>query len=60
MNSFFILIFINILMERSILGIKCIDRLCTTVLAGIADVGRNIAKLKYDRAGHVIRMQLEK
>lgn len=46
-------------MERSILGVKLKDRVRNTVLrskTGISDVGVAIAKLKWNWAGHVCRM----
>ncbi|KAJ2948721.1 hypothetical protein O0L34_g7979 [Tuta absoluta] len=46
-------------MERSILGVKKIDRIRNTTLrskTGIIDVGKKSAKLKWDWAGHVCRM----
>ncbi|KAJ2937401.1 hypothetical protein O0L34_g19084 [Tuta absoluta] len=46
-------------MERSILGVKRIDRVRNTTLrskTGIMDVGKKSAKLKWDWAGHVCRM----
>lgn len=46
-------------MERSILGLKRIDRVRNTVLrsmTGITDVGNKSARLKWDWAGHVSRM----
>ncbi len=50
-------------MERSILGIKLSDRVRNSDIrskTGIADVGRKAAKLKWDWAGHVCRMGLER
>lgn len=50
-------------MERSILGVKLIDRIRNTILRSrtqIADVTQTAAKLKWDWAGHVCRMPDEK
>ncbi|CAG9133292.1 unnamed protein product [Plutella xylostella] len=50
-------------MERSILGVKRTDRIRNTDLRSktqIADVGAKTAKLKWDWAGHVCRMQPER
>ena len=47
-------------MERSILGVKRSDRIRNTTLrsnTGITDVGKKAARLKWDWAGHVSRMQ---
>ncbi|KAJ8727801.1 hypothetical protein PYW08_016186 [Mythimna loreyi] len=47
-------------MERSMLGVKRTDRIRNDVLrsmTGIIDVGKKAARLKWDWAGHVSRMQ---
>jgi endonuclease/exonuclease/phosphatase family metal-dependent hydrolase len=49
-------------MERSILGVKLMDRIRNTTLRSktqIIDVARKAAKLKWDWAGHVCRMPSE-
>ncbi|KAJ2950316.1 hypothetical protein O0L34_g11682 [Tuta absoluta] len=50
-------------MERSILGVKRMDRVRNTTLRSktrITDVGKKAAKLKWDWAGHVCRMHPER